>query len=571
MLAPDGTSGDIPQDRVQDALRAGFKPAVEMVSPDGKMGYIPQDKQQDALNAGFKMPDLSANPNHEGLYQMRGPDGKTVGIPYSNVTAAAKQGNVFASDAEHDRYLKDFGYAVAQKDPYLQSLKPSLGGTASAVGGELKNVVSGLKQVFAPPQGVIETLEGPTLPLVRMGKGYVESAKTGLGQAVDYAKNGEPTRATITAVGALNPLSSGPTAALNAAANQGAPTDQIIGQGLTDAGLLAAPEVGAAIAKSGLPSAFLSRTGEALYRNALKPPTTVPTAINAARIQTALDNSLPVSPAGVEKLGNLIDDFNNKIAGEIAKDPNRPIDPNVVARRAQDVVPTFTSQVNAGGDLAAIEASRQQFLAEQGAQPGKAAIPPQPTGVLDAQGRPIMTAGAPAQPPTPAPPMSAADAQAMKQGTYNVLRKKYGEQGSASVEAQKALARGLKEEIATQFPEIDNLNAAESKLLDLGPVLERAVNRVSNNHTIGIGGPILGTALKASTGSTGVAAVGGALKSIIDIPAVKSQIAIALSKGAKIPYPQALARVSAYQASLGSAVAASQAYPSGDSSNQPAQ
>jgi hypothetical protein len=176
-----------------------------------------------------------------------------------------------------------------------------------------------------------------------------------------------------------------------------------------------------------------------------------------------------------------------------------------------------------------------------------------------------MTAGTP---PRPAQPLAAADAQAMKQGTYNILRNKYGEQGSATVEAQKALARGLKEEIAKQFPEISNLNAAESRLLDLAPTLERAVNRISNNHTLGIGGPIFAGGVKAVTGSTGTAATLGVLKSVVDIPAVKSQLAIALSKGAKIPYPAAAARVAAYSASLGSAVHDAQAYSSGGSSNQ---
>lgn len=42
-------------------------------------------------------------------------------------------------------------------------------------------------------------------------------------------------------------------------------------------------------------------------------------------------------------------------------------------------------------------------------------------------------------------------------GTYSVLRGKYGEQGSASLGAQKALARGLKEETATQVREINKL------------------------------------------------------------------------------------------------------------------
>ncbi len=54
MLAPDGTSGEIPMDKVDAATKAGFKRAIEMTSPNGKPGYIPEDRQRDALNAGFK-------------------------------------------------------------------------------------------------------------------------------------------------------------------------------------------------------------------------------------------------------------------------------------------------------------------------------------------------------------------------------------------------------------------------------------------------------------------------------------------------------------------------------------
>lgn len=68
MLAPDGTSGDIPQERVQDAIKAGFKQAVEMTSPDGKAGYIPVERQQDALSAGFKL----AAPPQPGMLDPRG-------------------------------------------------------------------------------------------------------------------------------------------------------------------------------------------------------------------------------------------------------------------------------------------------------------------------------------------------------------------------------------------------------------------------------------------------------------------------------------------------------------------
>jgi hypothetical protein len=54
MISPDGQSGDIPQARAQDAINAGFKPAMVMTAPDGKTtGYIPQERAADAIKAGF--------------------------------------------------------------------------------------------------------------------------------------------------------------------------------------------------------------------------------------------------------------------------------------------------------------------------------------------------------------------------------------------------------------------------------------------------------------------------------------------------------------------------------------
>jgi hypothetical protein len=289
--------------------------------------------------------------------------------------------------------------------------------------------------------------------------------------------------------------------------------------------------------------ALLGKTPEAAYESAMKPSPALPATDRAAVVQTGLENAIPVSKAGVAKIGDLIDDLNQKIKDTIAADPNRPIDPNAVATRADIAKQKFAQQVNAQPDLDAIEASKQQFLKEQGAIPQ--------AGIA-------------------APPMNADDAQAMKQGTYRVLAGKYGEQGSASVEAQKALARGLKEEIATQFPELNNLNAAESRLLDLQPVLERAVNRISNHQAIGIGTPIAGIGAEALTGSTTIGRVAMVMKGILDNPGVKSRLAIAVSKANKIPISTATSRVNAYAASLGSTAVASQANSSSDNSDQAA-
>ena len=54
MLAPDGTSGEIPVSKASQAMAAGFRPAAEMTSPDGKTGYIPRDNVPAAMQSGFK-------------------------------------------------------------------------------------------------------------------------------------------------------------------------------------------------------------------------------------------------------------------------------------------------------------------------------------------------------------------------------------------------------------------------------------------------------------------------------------------------------------------------------------
>jgi hypothetical protein len=78
-------------------------------------------------------------------------------------------------------------------------------------------------------------------------------------------------------------------------------------------------------------------------------------------------------------------------------------------------------------------------------------------------------------------------AQQLKQGTYRAISDRaYGEQGSASIEAQKALARGLKEEIAANVPEVRALNAEESKLLTALPLVERRVLMDANKNPAGL-------------------------------------------------------------------------------------
>lgn len=77
-------------------------------------------------------------------------------------------------------------------------------------------------------------------------------------------------------------------------------------------------------------------------------------------------------------------------------------------------------------------------------------------------------------------------AQEMKQGTYKILSKKYGQLGSADVESQKGLARGLKEGIAEAVPEVAGLNAQESKLITTLNVVEKKALIDANKNPMGL-------------------------------------------------------------------------------------
>ena len=78
-------------------------------------------------------------------------------------------------------------------------------------------------------------------------------------------------------------------------------------------------------------------------------------------------------------------------------------------------------------------------------------------------------------------------AQELKQGTYKSLGGKvYGELKSSDIEAQKALAKGLKEKIAQSEPAIAGLNEQESRLLNALNVSERRALIEANKDMLGL-------------------------------------------------------------------------------------
>ena len=269
--------------------------------------------------------------------------------------------------------------------------------------------------------------------------------------------------------------------------------------------------------------AVAQTAAERMYQSALKPgPGSYSTAEVKGMVGTGLESRIPVTAQGAQKLDGLIADLNNKVQAQIQYGSKQgiTIDPNAVAARADQARTRFATQVNPNADLAAIDASQAEFLKNN---------------------------------PNPIP---AAEAQAMKQGTYQQLKgKAYGELKSASVEAQKSLARGIKEELETQFPEIKGLNAQEARFIDLDGALERAIRRIDNHQLIGLGTPLAVGAGGVVTGTPVGAATTGLLKMLFDNPEVKSRVAIALSTASKggLTLGGARAKIAAYSSALSKA------------------
>jgi hypothetical protein len=189
---------------------------------------------------------------------------------------------------------------------------------------------------------------------------------------------------------------------------------------------------------------------ERLMQSAIKP--TIKQLQNGeseTAVKTLLELGISPNKAGVNKLRELIDAKNSQISAAIGSS-TATVDRSNVLGALGGVRSKFGNQVSPTSDLGAIQGVADDFTATT-----SQAIPVQ-------------------------------KAQDLKTGTYSVLRDKYGKLGSAETEAQKALARGLKEEIAANVPGVGLLNAEESALLKTLSVAERRALADANKNPMGL-------------------------------------------------------------------------------------
>lgn len=200
----------------------------------------------------------------------------------------------------------------------------------------------------------------------------------------------------------------------------------------------------------------LQNAGRSLMTRAVNPILGDKLSGDAAKgVETMLQQGFNPTKGGVEAMRGKIAELGDQIS-EAVKNSTATINKNAVADRLSSAVERFKAQVNPSADLASIEKAWSEFLAH-----------PDLTGKTD---------------------MPVQLAQRLKQGTYESLGKKvYGEQSGATTEAQKQLARGLKEEISTAVPGVAQKNTLQGELINAKDMAERRAAVESGKHPLGLG------------------------------------------------------------------------------------
>lgn len=262
---------------------------------------------------------------------------------------------------------------------------------------------------------------------------------TGKAAAPLFSKEGAVQLATRMGGGAITGGASGTIAAGD---TEAAPLSAAVGAGI--------PFIGRVASAAG---SLISP--QRLMQSALKPTLAQQQSGEAkAAIDTLLKYGINATQGGADKLKTMVQGVDQEISDLIAGS-GKTVSKAKVLSALDDVKSKFTNQVSPTSDLSVIQGVGDDFAQH-----------------------PLIAGG----------DIPIELAQKMKQGTYKVLDKKYGQIGSAETEAQKGLARGLKEQIAEVVPEVSPLNAKQSELIKALKVTSRRAAMDDNRNPIGIAG-----------------------------------------------------------------------------------
>ncbi len=290
--------------------------------------------------------------------------------------------------------------------------------------------------------GLMELLKGAyrfTLP------GMLQSSSDAFNTAVEQSAYGAGGRVTDALAGSVSP---------EVAAGAGY---------ATNLGVQSVPVLlGGALAKAPAQDA-----GRSLMRGAIKASESdlLKTGKVERAIETMLKEGYNVSPGSMTAIQTRVHGLGKQIE-DILSTSTATVDKAAVADRLRPLLQRLEKQATPGADSKAVAAAWTEFVNHP---------------LLNGNQIPVKLANE------------------IKKGTYQALSNKvYGELGGASQEAQKALARGLREEIATAVPAVTGPLAQQSALMNALNVANRGAQVAGNQNMLGIGAlsnsPVAGTA-----------------------------------------------------------------------------
>jgi hypothetical protein len=233
-----------------------------------------------------------------------------------------------------------------------------------------------------------------------------------------------------------------------------------------------------------------------IYESAMKIPPSVDKDIRERAINTAIDGNYSITKSGLEKLAQEKESLYKQVTNMIddAASQGKTVSTKNVLSRFDDLKKYYADMADPRPFWTVIDEAKQN--------------------ILNYRGKTI--------------PVDVA--QKMKEKTYNQLKKAYGEMKDVNRETDKALARGLKEELENVIPELKDINKQISDRINLEALLTRSVHRIRNYELVRLGDMMIGVGGAAGTGSIEGGFKAALINHVLNNPAVMSRLALAFNK-----------------------------------------
>lgn len=249
---------------------------------------------------------------------------------------------------------------------------------------------------------------------------------------------------------------------------------------------LATPMI-SGIAKSG---PALLKNAESIYAKALKLSTNLSPIERNELLKTGLKEGLTISKAGVDKMVETMSGLEEKLGEAITKNGGKII-------KTADLKPFVDEAKKFLGETVDVEGSKNAIK--------------QIDSIYNNFAKKYGNT------------LTVETAQKLKTNTYQYLQKFYDKVAAPTIEASKQLARGLKEEIVKNAPEVGDINSRLKGLYSFEEILNKAASKAQNANIVS-----LGTKVLATSGNK----IGGTLAVINELfgPVGKSYVAIGEKK-----------------------------------------